>query len=115
MNDKLLEQMASRLGTTVEHLWGVLIKQAPLAAMEHLIWVGILLISFIILVILSLVLKKLEFGAEIRIWIGLGAFVCIVATFIQGFLSLHDYLTATYNPEYWAFEQMTKLIINKVN
>lgn len=36
MNDntrQLLEQLAVKLGTTVEHLWGVLIRQAPVSGL----------------------------------------------------------------------------------
>jgi len=38
---QMLEKLAQKLGTTSEYLWGVLLKQAPIAAIIELI--GILL------------------------------------------------------------------------
>ena len=29
---KLIEELAAKLGTTAEHLWGVLVRQAPISA-----------------------------------------------------------------------------------
>lgn len=44
-NNQLLETLAQQLGTTVEYLWGVLLKQAPVSATIDLV-TCLLLIAF---------------------------------------------------------------------
>ncbi|GAG32239.1 unnamed protein product, partial [marine sediment metagenome] len=51
----LLEQLALKLGTTVEYLWEVLVKQAHIVMIQDIIW---FCICVIVLVVFSSLIKK---------------------------------------------------------
>lgn len=40
---ELLERIATKLGTTAEHLWGVMVKQAPISGITDLISIVVLI------------------------------------------------------------------------
>lgn len=114
---KLLEQLAYKLGTTTEYLWGVLIKQAPIAATTQLCQtIGVIIFGFILWKIHKYLLKEndkgysrystYEEGAAIPMVIGLIIFMfCIIACFI----CFSDVINGYFNPEYWALDS----ILNK--
>jgi low temperature requirement protein LtrA len=113
MNDatiKLIEDMAMKLGTTVEHLWGVLVSQAVVSSVTRL---GIF---FILGFVCYLLFKHLfvrhtlkdydddEKMTLIAIRIGFG--VAVIGVFVAAILIIPTIVTGFVNPEYWALERI---------
>lgn len=117
MNDqtiKLIEQLSVKLGTTAEHLWGVLMRQAPITATLDIAVSTI--IAFFLWKSFRFIYRKTredcngcadwdeEIGAII--W---GAWLAIA---IIGGLCIYcevsDALAGLANPEYWALMQIIK-------
>jgi len=107
---ELIEQLATKLGTTTEYLWGVLIKQAPIYAMNSTL-------EIIAIIIMGILLwkthKKLSIeddnGRSLYYKYGeLAGIPMIVAAIIWGifficaFFTFSNIITAIANPEYWA-------------
>ncbi len=113
MDDKtaeLIKQLADKLGTTAEHLWGVLIKQAPISTTINFVFcVGfsLLLIWWVRFMHKKITVKKEgEYRAE---WdMDDAIFPIIFTIFAAGILapllviSVKGFVTAWVNPEYWA-------------
>lgn len=112
MNGKTIElinQMADKLGTTAEHLWGVLVKQAVVGAYAHMItWAffGILCAAT-----LALTQKRArrdfaedEISASSVIFcvgvLATGIWLLVVST------NLSWIITRLANPEYWALDRI---------
>jgi len=106
--EKLVRELADKLGTTTEHLWGVLIKQAPISASVDL---AMSFIIVIITVVLFNMMKRVTEDADDKLdpevffgWMGFGMFF-IIATLI--FSSSPEMVVAGFfNPEYWALKQI---------
>lgn len=108
----LLEQLALKLGTTTEYLWGVMLKQAPI---EGFVWVAqfcAMLVGIFGLYRLTKYLAKQDSWDEPHIvvpvifaWIVMGMFFLFI------FLSVSTIVACFLNPEYWALEQ----ILDKLN
>lgn len=116
--EKLVRELAEKLGTTTEHLWGVLLKQAPISAASDTI------IMLIMLAILwggyRLVREKTkvppkteenrypdaewECEEAFAAWGVLGLYAII--TLIVTCCTISSVVTATMNPEYWALKQL---------
>lgn len=106
---KLIEQLASKLGTTAEHLWGVLVRQAPISAT-----VGILCDALLIIAV-YLGWKKLlkvnfdnwdnDMGKGMLFGgLAIATAICLCAAFG----SLQTEVAGFLNPEYWAIKQILK-------
>lgn len=114
--NQAIELIASKLGTTVQYLWSVLIRQAKLEAIEDLIGTVIILVSFYALYRLCKWLFKKandESYSDIP-YDGLAA-LCITLSVIWGIigviiiiLSICDAMNALFNPEYWALHEIIK-------
>lgn len=113
----LLQQLASQLGTTVEYLWKVLIKQANVQIQINSLYMnwelglGILLMVCFIIAIVGLFLIKDE--AEIQVALGWLAFLIFIVIIITGIFYWNNYtqnITLRTNPEYWALQE----ILNKL-
>ena len=123
MNDKtelLIRELAEKLGTTGEHLWGVLVQQAAISAVTDLLvligWAVILLFSF------RFILRKTTTPAKtednmyphpewrdenaIAAWLIWG-FATVAVIIIAG-ASLSTIIGAILNPEFWALKQIIK-------
>lgn len=111
----LLEELAKKLGTTVEYLWGVLLKQAKVEAIQ---WTIILLI-FIIYSLLCI--KYLLWGLRdwdsfssseeehyFTVWFILGVIWCVFFVIILA--NVTNLVNAIFNPEYWALKEILSLI-----
>lgn len=114
---KLLEKLADKLGVTVEHLWSVLVRQAPIEAITGcFVTVSILTVSIFALNRVN-GLKTDDYG-DIQIYgkdtaIPKALLVVICMAFIAvGLLSasfdICAITTALFNPEYYAFKQIIK-------
>ena len=114
---ELLEQLATTLGTTVEYLWGVLIKQQYIEAYVMLIWAIVLLICSVIGYIAT---KKIavkldeekdpyDVCSERQVaWnIGLPIIVIIILMSIDLFIKT---IQLIYNPEYYALQDILQLL-----
>jgi FtsH-binding integral membrane protein len=111
MNDnvaRLLEQLASKLGTTVEYLWAVMVRQAKIEAVADVVYLTICV------VVLVVGIKKLinwgkenddyDFGVPGPITV-----FSIIGLLIVGVVSLalmSELITLIGNPEYWALKQI---------
>jgi RsiW-degrading membrane proteinase PrsW (M82 family) len=105
---KLLQQLAEKLGTTVEHLWQVLIAQARVEAITHSIIFASL---FVVIVALWAFLISKEFKDDD------GDVVVVVCGFLAGgtllyflilCLEITNIVTGFYNPEYFALKQVLR-------
>ena len=102
----LLTQLATKLGTTVEFLWAVLLKQAFVSGIKSIIAI-VLMWSITIALVVFLVKKKFEddshdlpaIGASIALVLG---FNCLLFLFLEG----GNAITALFNPEYWALNHI---------
>lgn len=120
---KLLEQLASKLGTTSEYLWGILLKQAPIDAT-----ITLLQTLFLFLVGWGLwkVHKKLlskpsgqDYDDSYYEKYKIGAiFPMVLVTFGWGimmlicFCSFSSIVSGYFNPEYWALKEILNSLSN---
>jgi hypothetical protein len=122
MNDKtidLLNKLADKFGTTAEHLWGVLVKQAPIQASIEIAFAVLAAGAWVSLVVL--VTQKTtpperkpdarwgesaewtDEGAFMA-WVAVGVFALVVL--LLGYFAVSTGITAIKNPEYWALKQL---------
>jgi len=117
MNDqttKLLEQLAQKLGTTAEYLWGVLIKQAFVSAVTDLIYFIIVLIAgFGLFKLHKFLAKSNENGdciyedwEEVSIPPMILFAIIWAILFIACFFSIGNIINGFLNPEYWALSEI---------
>jgi hypothetical protein len=116
----LIDKLATKIGTTGEHLWGVLLKQAPISSTIELL---ILLSTVFFTYRFSKYVRKHtkryneEGGYNAECWceevrmvslIALGcSYFGIILYLMFGFT---DMLSGFFNPEYWAFLKITSLV-----
>jgi hypothetical protein len=102
---KRLDVLAAKLGVTAGHLWGVLVAQAKIEAIEDIIWAAL---WAALSLVLGLVARKLyESNDEndnaalgiVLIGVAVG-FLLISAAMISGTLGM------LLNPEYWALKKV---------
>ncbi len=112
MNDKVLEALqtlAAKLGTTVDHLWGVLLKQAPIDGTIDLI-VCIALVWFNVSFLRAVVRKTLSDDPEWEEEKAIIAWMMVAVFFvISGLIVWHNtamIIASFFNPEYWALNQL---------
>lgn len=113
--EKLIRELADKLGTTTEHLWGVLVRQAAIEAYS----------SIAILVILG-VMAGVCFGVAALTWKNLIKapndesyipliFISVGVVTLVGFAmsllaNFSTILSCLFNPEYWALQQILKAL-----
>lgn len=120
----LLQNLAAELGTTVEYLWGVLIVQAKVSAITNIGFVVFTIIFTLILYRVHLYFSKVKVWGDdtkytksgyshyegiILVPMGLMVFLNFVLL-ITSISLIPDIVTTLVNPEYWALEQVLKLI-----
>jgi hypothetical protein len=116
--EKLVRELAEKLGTTAEHLWGVLMKQAPITAATDsviaVIMLGVLWALYRLVRSKTAAPPKSEDdrypSAE---WREEGAFLSWLILAIYGATTvvvvcctISTVVTATMNPEYWVLKQL---------
>lgn len=100
----LLKEIAESLGTTVDQLWSIMLKQAPISAATDILQYGILVG---VIYWWAKVSTKFEFG-ELRYFL---PWVVIVILLVIAFFSFPSTVTKLTNPEYWA----TMKILDELN
>lgn len=122
MNDKLqnvLSELAIKLGTSVEHLWKVLVYQAKINVVIDSIWYFLIISIGVILFKLHVRFeKKIEHSTtryspssyyedqEASGYI-MGILACVwLVSSVMAFFSLGDFISAVFNPEYWALNEI---------
>ncbi len=120
MNDntyKLLEQLANKLGTTSQYLWGVLLKQAPISATIDIIQILVVVAFGVVLYKIHkrLIVKKnldgynetgyerYEIAAVLPMVIGMILFIILA---VISLCSLGNIINGYLNPEYWALNEI---------
>lgn len=106
----LINQLADKLGTTAEHLWGVLVKQAPISSAVEL---ALLLAGILGAVVLGMVAYKKSKKEDSSDHDDLVCVYCAVASAILGLIVLvvllcesENIVAGFFNPEYWALHQL---------
>jgi hypothetical protein len=106
---KLLEKLAAQLGTTVEFLWSVLLKQAQvengIAIFGLIIGVLILILSISAIVYAVVKQDEVEEAGVFLVFLGIGLFVISLIVMYENIIT---YVTTKYNPEYWALQEILK-------
>jgi len=107
---QLIENLAIKLGTTADHLWGVLVRQAPISCATDAI--GLCIYAAVIVWAYRLVRNKTKNGGD---WNdGCGSIVIpwgiwsfgLLFLLIVGLSPLSVIVSGFVNPEYWAFRQI---------
>lgn len=116
---QLIHELATKLGTTSEHLWGVLVKQAPVTASTNLILIAAYLTVTWLLVKLSLSRTRAIPEQESIMYcsdqrankctVSVGCWTAVLVMCIIDLICLDNLptiISGFVNPEYWAFKQL---------
>jgi len=116
MNDQiasLLNDLAVKLGTTVEYLWASLLKQAKIEATVQLVmlvatWVALLATAAAMLRWYRRGISKTgeNFAIPITIVWVVGAMFALVTLFVMPC----NIFTGLFNPDYWALQKVLSLL-----
>ena len=113
---RLLDNLATKLGTTSEYLWTVLLKQAPVAAgiglMEVAIFAAIIVAYIKTIPWLLKGAKDNRYDVAWDIGLAVGAVASIILVFAI-IINLGAAATAILNPEYWALDKILGTIKGK--
>lgn len=110
---KFLEQLATKLGTTAEQLWDVLLQQVNVEIVLCNLWMNIFLwggVGFIVLAIIMLVYAIKEDEEEIGVFAVIIFLFTIIIASAGYYFNYSNWLTLTTNPEYWALQEILKAI-----
>jgi len=118
MNDnevRLIEQLAAKLGTTADHVWAVLVRQAPIEAFTDLFYVGLIAASFFAVRAFWRIAYKKGSSYDGEIWIipgviawGAWAIFSVIVLIVCAELP-----TLFLNPEYWALNRVLATVGHK--
>lgn len=112
---KLLEQLATKLGTTTEYLWAITVKEAQLAAITNLIYMAMTIVAWIPFwkVHYYLLNEKNSMNYENNDWVGVVmvvlAVILLVLT-IGTFSTIREIIDGFFNPEFWAFDYILGML-----
>jgi len=110
---ELLQQLAIKLNTTIENLWGVMVKQGRVEAISSLISIILIWGFGVFLYILHKRFIKKKIYDEYELLIGAPM---IIGAIIFSFMLLYslscisDVITGFLNPDYWALKQLFEII-----
>jgi hypothetical protein len=111
----LLEKLSGQLGTTIEQLWGTLLKQTQVEIELCRLWMGIWLwggIGILALAIITIFLAVKSDEDEIIPLIVVIMTMFIVLAVVGYSINYSELLTLTKNPEYWALKEILKALGN---
>jgi hypothetical protein len=100
---KLLETLATKLGTTSEYLWSVLLKQAPIDATISLFQTAVVFFIGYLLYKKRGIVNR-EYDERLPIFVAV-AIVWSILSFIT-IMCIGDIINGYLNPEYWALERI---------
>lgn len=110
--ERILNLLAERFGTTIEHLYAVMIRQAYIEAAYSLIEM-VIMVVFIYYFIARLHGKLREMlkseDADIAIYGGIClifGWIAVIVAFIATIYDFRTVLGAALNPEYWVLQQI---------
>jgi hypothetical protein len=109
----LLEKLAKQLGTTVEYLWGVLVRQAMISACIDILQYIMLGVATYFFVILTKKFYKISEDANWdEFWIVLPALIgiALLIIWVVAFFAIQNTITGFINPEYWALRKVLEII-----
>ena len=113
----LLRDLAAKLGTTIEHLWIVLLNQAKVELIKDVVTIifSVLFIAFTI--IRHIRLQKKDGYTDKSDHYGMGkdsvvlpmiiAAILSVVFIIMTIICIMDVIDISFNPEYWALKEVT--------
>lgn len=106
--EKLIRDLAERLGTTTEHLWSVLIRQAPMTCTAELLGMLTLFAMLIYFAKKLLAWKSDGYDQEEKVvatalW---ALAFCLLTVFFTA--NAGTWLAGFVNPEFWALHQLLK-------
>lgn len=106
---EMLEALATKLGTTVDHLWKMMVAQAGVEAINTFVALGmsIVLVWVTHHYVWRWMWKKPD--SDGRTWVTMLLTTLATITTIKGFLGLFSLATKLLNPEYWAFRAILRL------
>lgn len=107
----LLNELALKLGTTTEYLWGVLIKQAPISSISLTVFIALLCVtSFFGFRWLQKpeIIRHEAYPVFLLVFAG-----CVFASFLIICFSFESIIAGFLNPEYWALKEILGLVGNK--
>jgi phosphatidylglycerophosphate synthase len=122
MNDNavaLLDKIADKLGVTAQYLWSVMLKQAPVYITTTLIEYAILLVVIVLVLRFRKTIGKWMFevgDAGDGLVAMFGSLIIVISGVIWllvALFSFHHLITAIFNPEYWALEQLLDVLKKK--
>jgi hypothetical protein len=109
MNEKteqLVRELAEKLGTTVDHLWEVLVRQATVSAITDTITLAVF--GAVLGVAAWRIVKELkkDYVPEPAIFGGFIVGLLSLVWFIFLMSSVSGIAAGFFNPEYWALKQL---------
>lgn len=111
--EPMLRELAEKLGTTSEYLWTVMIKQAPIAASTIGIgYIAILAFAGILFCVYCKVDKAVKDGTngDAYFIVIIPSVVWLVASLVGFSTTIREFVTALFNPEYWALKEILSQI-----
>ena len=105
---KIIEQLANKLGTTTEFLWAVLMSQAKIEAILDAFYIvascGVIVLTTWYCLKYSEEISELQGKGVLAIFLGIiSVFAIMLSVACFG-----EMITAAFNPQYWALEQILK-------
>jgi hypothetical protein len=110
---KFLRELASQLGTTAEHLWGVLVAQAPISGITFLV---LTTLSLCVLGAIAFFIRREYKKPDGEGNIDLVIFCSMVFVFLGAFtlvgicVNADTVAAAFFNPEYWALQELLRML-----
>lgn len=113
MNEEFLVTFAEKIGTTVDKLWGALLKQAPISGtIDIIIYLAMIFVSIVAFKFISKKTTAQE-GERYAVWegeekgIAWAVYIFVVGIMTIAFLcTVGNTIAAFFNPEYWALMQI---------
>lgn len=120
----LLEKLAAKLGTTVEHLWAVTIKQASIVAVTNTLHLCLALLFLWLLRVLHKRFSKqinvpdsiytesvYDRSEAAQVCMAVAVMLCGIYL-LFGLIFISETITALINPEFWALSQFLNALKN---
>lgn len=109
----LLNKLAEQMGTTSQYLWGVLLKQAPVKA--SIIGAEYAITAIALYMIFRFRKSIVDYCAEelpkpVNVIGGVVIGIIAVVWLLECMFCFESFLTAIFNPEYWAMQRVLSAV-----